>query len=119
MTNHLTPLDWVVNAIAGGAFLGFLVFILIYVAFANWRSTAPGRALMYAIGSLNVMVLMATVHLFTGRYPGIEFVRSTVYLLLLFSAWRLVWVLVKILLQGQPITVETFVQRKPVREKEK
>ena len=100
--NHMSVLDIIINAIAAGAFVGFLVFVIIYST-RDWRLTDPGRSLMYAIGSLNLVVLLNTVHLFTGRYPGIEFVRIPVYTLLFFTAWRLVYSLVKTIRQGNDI----------------
>lgn len=114
--NWESPLDVIVNVLAGGAFLGFLVFVIVYMTFSNWRATAPGRALMYAVGALDLVVLLNTVHLFTGRYPGIEFVRIPIYVLLLLASWRLVWTLVAILRVGQPITVRSFVAPKPTKE---
>jgi len=111
-----TPLDIIVNSIAGIAFLGYLSFIIIYASFANWQATPAGRALMYAIGSLNLVVLLNTVHLFTGPYDGQVFVRMPVYTLLAFSAWHLVKTLVVTIVGGYPITVETFYQE---REKKK
>lgn len=114
--NWESPLDIIVNVIAAGAFLGFLVFVIVYMTFSNWRATAPGRALMYAVGALDLVVLMNTVHLFTGRYMGIEFVRIPVYLILLLSSWRLVWTLIEILHGGQAITVRSFVEPKHKEE---
>lgn len=115
---YQTPLDVFVNILAGTAFLGFLAFIVVYATYANWRATPAGRALMYAIGSLNLVVLMATVHLFTGPYPGVEFVRILVYGLLFLSAWRLTWTLVHILREGKPITLRTFYEPRPLKIKE-
>lgn len=110
---HTSVLDIVINSVAGGAFLGFLVFMLLYATFSNWRSTPAGRSLMYAIGSLNLVVLMATVHLFTGPYPGVEFVRVFVYSVLFLAAWRLVGTLVSVLRNGGEVTLRTFYEPKP------
>lgn len=102
----VTGFDVFVNCVAGFGFLGFLTFVIMYGVRSNWRATPAGRSLMYAIGSLNIITLMATVHLFTGRYPGIEFVRIVAYTVLAFSAWRLVWTLHNILRSGSPDPVE-------------
>lgn len=113
--NHQNVHDIVNNIIAAVAFLGFFVFIVVYAAFANWRATPAGRALMYAIGSLNLMVLMATVHLFTGPYNGQQWVRTAVYSVLLGAAWWLSRTLIVTIRRGHPITVETFYQKKEAR----
>lgn len=109
--NHMSPLDLFVNIIAACAFLGFLTFVIIYST-RDWRATDPGRSLMYAIGSLNLVVLLNTVHLFTGRYPGIEFVRIPVYSLLLFTAWRLVYSLVRTIRNNEEIDTRKIFTRK-------
>lgn len=92
-----TPLDIFVNCLALVGFLGFLVFMIRYGLESNWRKYPAGRSLMYAMISINIITLMATVHLFTGRYPGIEFVRMAAYSALALSAWRLVFTLHNIL----------------------
>lgn len=115
MNHSIQPfsaLDMVPNLLALGTFIGAVAFVAIYATFANWRLTAPGRALMYWVGAFAVLVLMNTVHLATGRYPGIEFVRICVYGVLFFTIWRLVWTLVHILRDGRPITIQTFIDRK-------
>lgn len=106
-------LDIIPNLIAGGACLGALFFVLIYASFSNWRKTAPGRSLMYAVASLAGLLMMNTIHLATGRYPGIQFVRIVVYTALFISIWRLVYALVQILRDGQPITLQSFIDRTP------
>lgn len=115
--NWTSPLDVIVNIEAAGAALGFLVFVIIYASFSNWRATPPGRALMFAIASLDLVSVMVTVHLFTGPYPGIEFVRIVVYGCLLAAAWGLVRALVAILATGEVITVATLVEPRPKKEK--
>lgn len=110
-------LDIVINSIAGAAFLGFLVFMLLYATFSQWRSTPAGRSLMYAIGSLNLVVLMATVHLFVGMYPGVEFVRAAVYGLLFLAAWRLVVTLVRVLRDSVQVP-PAFYEPNPPKKKE-
>lgn len=111
-----SPLDVIPNLIAAGTFLGALAFVVIYATFANWRLTAPGRALMYWVGAFSLLVLMNTIHLATGRYPGIEFVRIVIYSLLFAAVWRLVYTLVRTLRDGQPITIQTFIDRR-IKEK--
>ena len=113
--NHMGVLDLIVNAIAGGSFLGFLTFVIIYSK-RNWRSTAPGRALMLAVTGLCVTLLTNTVHLFTGRYPGIEFVRMPVYLFLFFAAWNLVYTVVHSIRQGDEIEPKRLFSRKEKRD---
>jgi hypothetical protein len=114
--NWNSPLDIVVNLLAAGAALGFLAFVVIYGAFSNWRATPPGRSVMYVLGSLDAITIMLTIHLFTGPYPGIEFVRIVVYGALLVSSWRLVTTLVQILRGGDAITVNTLVEPKQQKE---
>jgi hypothetical protein len=111
-----SALDAVPNLIAFGVVIGVITFVTIYSTFANWRLTAPGRALMYWAIAFGVLVAMNTIHLWTGRYPGIEFVRIAVYSFLLLAVWRLVYTLVRILWQddttAKQITVQTFFERK-------
>jgi|GEM_PF-3058337 len=113
-----SPLDLVPNLLAAGTFLGAIAFVAIYATFANWRLTGPGRALMYWVGSFALLVLMNTIHLATGRYPGIEFVRIFIYGLLFFTIWQLVWTLIRTLRAGKPITIQTFIDRR-TKEKQK
>lgn len=113
-----SALDAVPNLIALGVFFGAVTFVVVYAVFANWRLTAPGRALMYWVGAFSLLVLMNTVHLWTGRYPGIEFVRILVYSLLFVAVWRLVYTLIRILRQNpdgatpKQINIQTFFERK-------
>lgn len=107
--------DIVNNSIAAGAFVGFLTFVVIYST-RNWRATPPGRSLMYAIGSLDLVVLMNTVHLFTGRYQGILVVRTIVYGLLFYTAWRFVHTLVKSIRGGNTLDVHLLFERKEKKE---
>jgi hypothetical protein len=107
-----SPLDIVPNIIAGLAFVGAVLFVVVYATWANWRATAPGRALMYWVAAFALLILMNTIHLATGRYPGIEFVRITVYGFLLATIWRLVLTLVRILRDGKPITLDTWLRKK-------
>lgn len=116
-------LDAIPNLIALGVFIGAVAFVTIYAIWANWRLTSPGRALMYWVGAFAILVLMNTIHLWSGRYPGIEFVRITVYGLLFIAVWRLVWTLVRILRTPgdkphNPITIQTFFERR-LKEKKK
>jgi hypothetical protein len=115
--NQFVALDGIPNAIAALVFIGAVVFIVIYGTQSGWRSNAPGRALMYWVVSFAALVLMNTIHLATGRYPGIEFVRITVYSLLLYSVIRLIIALLHILRDGEQITTSTFVKPKPPKEK--
>lgn len=113
-------LDAIPNLIALGVFIGVVTFVVIYATRANWRLTAPGRALMYWAGAFGLLVLMNTIHLWTGRYAGIEFVRICVFTLLFFAVWRLVWALLRILRDDDPkqITIQTFFERR-TKEKKK
>ncbi|PPF64529.1 hypothetical protein C5E11_03820 [Clavibacter michiganensis] len=111
-TAQFSALDLIPNIIAGLAFVGAVSFILIYATWSNWRATAPGKALMYWVISFSGLILMNTIHLYTGRYPGIEFVRIIVYTALTLSVWRLVATLIRITRGGIPITVSTFVTSK-------
>lgn len=110
--SHFSHLDVIPNMLAGGAFLGAITFVFVYARYADWRATRPGKALMYWVIAFAALILMNTIHLATGRYPGIEFVRIVVYLSLGLAIWRLVWTLVMILRKGRPITLETFLVRK-------
>lgn len=110
--SEFSALDLIPNIIAGGSFVGAVTFIFVYSTWSNWRATAPGKALMYWVVSFAGLILMNTIHLYTGRYPGIEFVRIIVYTILLLSVWRLVYTLVRIIRGGDPITLQTFLAPK-------
>lgn len=107
-----SALDLIPNLIAATAFVGAVVFIAVYATRSKWRATAPGKALMYWVISFAGLILMNTIHLYTGRYAGIEFVRIVVYTALTLSVWRLVFTLIRILRVGDRITVGTFVSPK-------
>lgn len=120
MSNILAQFDdlnAVPNAIAGLVFVGALAFVVIYGTQSKWRTFAPGRALMYWVASFALLILMNTIHLATGPYPGIEFVRIFVYSTLLLSVWRLVFALLAILRQGEQIDTDTFIQKKDADKK--
>lgn len=114
--NHIfdqfDDLNAVPNIIAAGVFVGALTFVIIYGTQSKWRTFAPGRALMYWVASFALLVLMNTVHLAVGKYPGIEFVRIAVYGSLFLSVWRLVFALLHILRDGEPIDTQTFIKKK-------
>ena len=114
--NHILDqfddLNAIPNFIAAGVFIGALVFVIIYGTQSRWRTFAPGRALMYWVASFALLVLMNTIHLATGPYPGIEFVRIFVYGTLFLSVWRLVFALLHILRDGEPIDTDTFIKKK-------
>jgi len=109
---QFSSLDIVPNILAAGAFLGAVTFVAVYARYSDWRATRPGKALMYWVVAFAALILMNTIHLATGRYPGIEFVRITVYFSLGLAIWRLVWTLVMILRKGRPINLDTFLTRK-------
>ena len=111
MFGAVTPLDIVPNIIAAAVFIGALIFIIVYASFSNWTKTGPGRALMYWAISFDALILMNTIHLATGRYPGIEFVRMVVYSALLWSVIRLVTSLVAILREGDRTKATPFFDR--------
>lgn len=107
-----SALDWLPNVVALFTFIGAVTFVVIYATRSNWRLTAPGRALMYWVAAFALLVLMNTIHLATGRYPGIEFVRTAVFLFLCIAVWRLVYTLIRILGDGNEITIQTFIKEK-------
>lgn len=101
--------DVIPNAEAGIVFLVTLTFIVIYAKYSNWTKTAPGKALMLWAVSFDGLILMNTIHLATGRYPGITAVRILVYGALIFSVCYLVHSLIRILRDGESITLSTFI----------
>jgi hypothetical protein len=111
-----TPWDAIPNVMAGLVFLVSGAFIVIYGTRSNWRETAPGQALMFWVASFATLIAMNTVHLATGRYPGITAVRILVYGFLLVSAIRLVWTLIDIQRNGRSIDVRALFRRKNQKE---
>jgi hypothetical protein len=103
-----TSWDIIPNVLALLVFTMTLLFIFIYARYSNWTKTAPGTALMLWAVTFDVLILMNTIHLATGRYPGIVAVRILVYGLVLLSVSYLVYALIHILRDGQPITLSTF-----------
>ena len=115
--DQFRDLNAIPNLIAAGVFVGAITFVIIYGTQSRWRTFAPGRALMYWVASFSLLVLMNTIHLATGPYPGIEFVRIFVYGTLLLSVWRLVFALLHILKNGEPIDTDTFIKKKDDKPK--
>lgn len=77
--------------IAGG---GAIVFAVSYATFFRWRKTAAGRALMYFVLSLVALFILNALGRWTGSdYPFREYIRFGTYSVLVFTIWRLVWVL--------------------------
>lgn len=111
-----SPWDAIPNVIAGLVFVVSVAFIVIYSVWSNWRETAPGRALMYWVSAFATLILMNTIHLATGRYPGIVAVRILVYGFLLTSAVRLVWTLIDIQRNGRSIDLRALFRPKNPKE---
>lgn len=86
-------LNLVPNVLLGIALIGLVVFAFTYSKFADWRSTPPGRGLMYMIASMSAVLMMAFTHLITGPYVGMDIVRMAVYGALTGSVWNMVRVL--------------------------
>lgn len=110
-------MDAIPNVLLGASLVGLGVFAFTYGRYADWRKTKPGRALMYMIVSMALVLAMAFAHLITGNYPGIEFVRYAVYGLFTFSVWNMV----RALYQQIPIDPLYFLRvgkRTKVKERE-
>lgn len=108
---HMNFTDLFINLIAAAAFLGYLTFMIVY-ATRNWRSTDPGKAVMYAIAGINAVLLMVTIHLFTGPYPGIEIVRVVVYGALAITSWSLVATLARSIRKGPDMDLRKLFSKK-------
>lgn len=57
-----------------------LIFCAVYIR-SRWRSTSPGRAIMYIMGSFGLVGLVVCSALFLGtEYPGRDQIRMATYL---------------------------------------
>lgn len=75
---------------AGGA----IVFAISYGLFFAWRKTPAGRSLMYFVLSLIALFCLNAIGRWTGGdYWGRDVIRIVVYSTLVFTMWRLVFVL--------------------------
>jgi hypothetical protein len=100
------------NLIAGAAAVSAWVFVAVYATFSKWRATTPGRSLMGAMASLAALLTMNTIHLATGDYAAINYVRFVVYSALLLSIWRLIFALIGVLRAGLRPILHPFLARK-------
>jgi len=109
MTNFI---DAAPNYIAGGAAVSAWVFVIVYASFSRWRATTPGRSLMGAMAALASLLTMNTLHLMVGDYAAINWVRFTVYTILLLSIWRLIFALIGVQRAGLRPILHPFLARK-------
>ena len=78
------------DIIMGAALLGALIFGVSYAVFFNWRLTSAGRSLFYFVWALNAWAAQSFIARLDQDYPGREWVRIFVYVLVLVTVWRLV-----------------------------
>ena len=105
----LEMLQIIPNILAGAVLIVGVTFAGVYARYADWRLTAPGRALMHLIICFDALILMNTIHLATGEYAAQWLVRSVVFSALLWSMTLLLLTLINILRDGKPITLWAFV----------
>jgi hypothetical protein len=81
-----------------------IIFVVMYVARSNWRTTEAGRSIAYFAGTLlGTLLLAAITRLFGQDWPGREWVRMGAYLATSVAMWRLLVTLLR-------------AQRKPARQ---
>lgn len=74
--------DAIVMVLSTVAFLEALVFLILYLAFFNWRKTPAGRAVAAVIGSFVVIATSSFLFTLLGpEYWGRDFLRVAVWLL--------------------------------------
>ncbi len=87
-------LDLIADLLILVAGVGTIVFSASYVSFFAWRKTQAGRALLQFSLSLNSVVMLAALARWTeNEYAFREPIRVAVYLFLVITVWRLVYVL--------------------------
>lgn len=76
--------------IAGGAgAIAALLFVITY-SFYPWRSTTPGRSLMYLLAALMGMFSLGVLTRTLGPlYPGRHILTLTLFVLVVITVWRL------------------------------
>lgn len=92
------------------ALLGATTFLVLYVSIFNWRKTHPGSAVFYFVLSLVVVSTLPLLTILFGRdYFGREWVRVLAWLFVVFTSWRLTWVLFRSWRRGKkrPLNIET------------
>lgn len=72
------------------AILGTMTFTVSYASFFAWRKTPAGRSLMYFVLALDVWAIQSFVSRLSPDYPGREYVRIAVYMMIAVTVWRLV-----------------------------
>ena len=93
----MTPFEVVVQIIAMAliavSLAGLIVFMVTYARHAHWRSTPPGRAIMYLATSVGLVLALTIINAFVGPYFGAEILALAVLAVMAFTIWRLVYVL--------------------------
>jgi hypothetical protein len=88
------PENMLGNIMVGGIAVTSWAFVVLYWIRSNWSSTQPGRALMYAMGSLALFTSQVTLTIWTdSAYPFRSEVRALLYSALLLTLVNLVTVL--------------------------
>lgn len=100
------------NVGSGAAALLTWLIVAIYGTFSNWRLTHAGRAFMALSIALGALLTKNTVHLFVGAYPGRWVVQIVFALGLCIALFWMLWTILRILIQGDPITSKTFIEKK-------
>jgi hypothetical protein len=73
------------------------LFVFFYLFRSNWRSTHPGKALMYSMLSLLLLVDLSAATILLGiTFPGREILRILVFGFISYSQWRLFVILIKV-----------------------
>jgi len=87
-------LDTIPNLLNALSLVGLGVFGYTYATNARWTKYPTGRAMMWLIVSMGMILAMAFFHLLVdGDYPGVEFVRILLYGNMTASIWHFVRVL--------------------------
>lgn len=92
MLEHALLIFGNVLTVVGG--VGAITFTISYGTFFSWRKTEAGRSLFYVFGSIDLLFINNALGSLLGvDYPGRNLIRDTILSLVVFTVWRLVWVL--------------------------
>lgn len=78
------------NIMVGGIAVLSWLFVILYGVRSDWRSTQPGRAIMYAMASLALFTSQVTVTVWMTDYPFRSEVRGVLYTFLALMLLNLV-----------------------------
>jgi nucleoside recognition membrane protein YjiH len=90
----MTSLDIILNVLLALSFIGLGVFGVAYARNANWKAYPSGRAMMWLVASMALILGYGFVNLAIGYdYEALPWIRLLLYTNITFSIWHFVRIL--------------------------